>query len=81
MIININDVVRVRLTKHGLFLLESLHNGTDDIDEYAPPDIDEEGYTEFQLWELMATFGSYMYAGCHLPFETNILTTYTKEQE
>ena len=27
------------------------------------PDVDNEGYTEFQLWDFMSLYGEYMYCG------------------
>lgn len=45
----------------------------DAIDK-AEPKIDENGYTQMQMVEVMQVFGSYMYNGnTDLPFETDIL--------
>ena len=33
---------------------------------------DDEGYSEFQMWHLMSIFGSYLFNGCDIPFETTI---------
>ena len=37
---------------------------------------DEEGYTSFQLWDLMNIFGPYLTLGTDIPFETDIILTY-----
>jgi hypothetical protein len=75
---NINNTVKVRLTKFG----KELHKkewedfwGSGRLDEYpyTPPREDENGYVEFQMWRLMESFGNYMGMGCELPFETIIL--------
>ena len=40
---------------------------------YTPPKEDENGYVEFQMWNLMQDFGAYCGLGNELPFETVIL--------
>lgn len=60
---NINDYVRVKLTFIGWALL----NGKNRIVSE-----DTEGWSRWQLWDLMNTFGTSLYNGCDVPFETNI---------
>lgn len=62
---NINDMVRVKLTPHGEIALS--------MAEIHTFEVDEEGYTKFHLWELMQVFGQFMFHGNpNLPFETTI---------
>ena len=64
---NINDVVKVKLTKFGESAYLAHHK------QYNPeaelPTKDSQGYSEFQLWKLMSTFGSHMYNGGDISFE------------
>ena len=59
---NINDTVKVKLTEYGIKILrdkfEQQHKLFPTIFcEFAPPEQDENGYSEFQLWVLMRDFG------------------------
>lgn len=70
---NINHKVKVRLTDIG----RTIHRK--DFDQlgmkslnYAPPEEDSRGWSEWQLWELMRLFGPHLYNGCCVPFETEI---------
>jgi hypothetical protein len=71
---NINDDVKVRLTPYGL-KVHAAHWAPyhSESAPYCPPKIDSEGYSKFQLWDLMAIFGPSMYMGNHNSFDTNIL--------
>ena len=40
-----------------------------DSDQYIYPEVDEEGFTKFQLWELMSIYGPHLRMGCNVPFE------------
>lgn len=76
---NINYTVKIRLTKYGKELLmkqwKDFWRSVGKLDEnpYTPPEEDENGYVEFQMWDLMRDFGSYCGLGYELPFETVIL--------
>ena len=71
---NINNCVKVKLTNRGRDIL------TDQQEEYLSqygfnldfPFEDDEGWSEWQLWHLMSTFGDFMYNGCVEPFEMEI---------
>jgi len=74
--INLNEYVKVKLTDYG----EQIHYGNYIAKgvsfcmkhKYRPPLIDEQGYSKFQLWDLMNIFGSVMYLGNpNVPFEGN----------
>lgn len=59
--INLNDDVKVKLTKEGLAQWRCFLNGLG----IKPPTLttDSEGLVEFQLWELFNIFGSQTYNG------------------
>jgi hypothetical protein len=73
---NINNTVRVKLTTEGIKRLKENHNEVfKDYKGKYPfhlPEIDKDGYTEFQLWNLMSEFGQYIHMGGSLLFETEI---------
>ena len=69
--IKFNINVRVKLTSHGHHQW-ALHNAALGIKAHPLP-VDAEGYTEFQLWDLMHVFGSAIRMGGLLMFETEIL--------
>ena len=75
--ININDVVKVRLTEYGRKIHRGNHQkfwsmlGKCDV-KYFPPEEDENGWSEWQLWDLMNEFGKHVGLGSKLPFETEI---------
>ena len=67
-LINLNDVVKVKLTDYGKDVFRHQH---DDLNEYltrkgkksfglSEPVDDEEGYTEMQLWHFMQVFGEHI---------------------
>ena len=72
---NMNDQVKVKLTKAGLDELRKQH------EHYCPksipfnaPKVDENGYSQFQLHALMSQLGGLCTIGnSDLPFETDIL--------
>ena len=76
---NINSIVKVKLTDYGRKVLEIQHNeiwnslGRLHQFPYIPKAEDENGFVEFQLWELMAELGKECSFGGELPFETIIL--------
>ena len=74
---NINDKIKVKLTEHGRSILEK--DVTDtlgrlkgfNISDYSPYHTDDEGYTEFQLWDFMRIFGPHFWNGCPQILEHN----------
>lgn len=72
--LNANDYVRVRITDEGRRILRETHDRLfpHDTLEYREPH-EENGWSEFCIWELMAQFGNHMYNGKRgLPFETTM---------
>lgn len=75
---NINYMVKVRLTDYGKDIYYHQYDELNDkfnkqIIKPTLPKVDENGYTSFQLWNLMEIYGPYMRMASALPFETNIL--------
>ena len=64
--ININNYVKIKLTKLGETHLHSYY-GVEKIDK------DAEGYTRFVLWEVMQYFGDKICIGCPTYFEGDIV--------
>ena len=83
---NINDKVRVRLTDLGRATLAVLRaqaneqiakNWSLTLAQREPPRLplavlEDDGWSEWQLWDLMATFGEFCGMGRELLFETTI---------
>lgn len=69
---NINDSVYVKLTPKG-YAIHRDYWLPFTKDKYMPPSRDADGYSKFQLWDLMYVFGSHMHLGCKVPFETEIV--------
>jgi len=74
---NINDKVKVKLTDAGRDELraqyEDLQQICTSLRPYQEPVEDEQGYSEWQLWHLMSTFGELMCNGGDLYFDVVII--------
>ena len=75
---NINDYVMVKLTPRGRDLHRKAHHAlmaslprTPDW-AYSPPTEDAEGWSKWQAWDLMSSFGEHISLGGEPPFETGI---------
>ena len=65
---NLNDTVWVQLTKIGLAEHKKQYKDLyGNIFNYEPPRTDEDGWSKWQLWELMNTFGGAMKLGLESP--------------
>lgn len=79
---NINNDVRIKLTDEGIKIYKSMwqeiikrlpKEAKNRMKKFMEPEIDEEGYSRMQLWEVMNIYGKYMYNGnVNIPFETEI---------
>lgn len=74
---NINDAVRVKLTDFGRGIhkqqFDDLANRFPSVQySYTPPKEDKDGWSEWQGWVLMETFGEHIGLGGPNPFETTI---------
>lgn len=71
---NINDRVRVKLTERGREVLRINHQRRygSRATEFDTREVkeDADGWSEWQMWDLMHEFGGSMYNGCSVPFET-----------
>lgn len=74
---NINESVRVRLSNSGKLIHRRQHDELrtqyPSIGKYTPPKTDAQGYSRWQLWSLMQTFGPSISLGTEPPFETEII--------
>lgn len=81
--INLNQTVRVKLTDKGRRINEQIHhafvaalkerNSKITLPAYTPPVEDADGWSNWQLWDLMARFGWYIDLGsAEQPFEYTI---------
>lgn len=75
--IHLNDTVKVKLTPHGL---RHYREKQSSFNASLParikpfpidPPLDEEGFYQTQLWQLMNLFGSSLYMGGPMPFEAS----------
>ena len=66
---NTNDSVKVWLTDYGRDILRQKQDS-----RHSSERVDAQGYTKFQLWELMNIFGSHIYNGATRQcFDANIV--------
>jgi hypothetical protein len=74
---NINGYIRVKLTKHGKKIHRDRHDELNALYpkcklKYRKPTEDAEGWSEWQAWHLMQTFGPHIGMGLDQPFDTNV---------
>jgi hypothetical protein len=77
---NLNYKVRIKLNDRGREILREQHDELYKIfvergvkkPEYRPKTEDADGWSEWQLWDVMGTFGAYISLGSLPPFETEI---------
>lgn len=75
---NINEHVLVQLTDAGRKEHKRQHEELKEqvplLGEYTPPKEDEGGWSKWQCWSLMNTFGHMIYLGNNLnqPFNSNL---------
>jgi hypothetical protein len=82
---NINNEVKVKITDIGYDIWLAYENKfTQYLPTYPITTIEElkakadkDGYTEFQMWDMMSIFGSHMKMGFENPIETNIIINTT----
>ena len=64
--INVNDIIKVKLTEKGERILERM--GLEYLHEP-----DEDGWSSWQIWVLMETFGNHVGMSSQVPFETGMI--------
>ena len=78
--LNINHIVRVRLTNHGRAFHAMKHamfnmKSGQDLPYIAPKE-DSDGWSDWQMHDLMHTFGELLYVeNAELPFDMTIVAT------
>jgi hypothetical protein len=77
MLFNINEYVKIKLTPKGKEILKKQHDAFTTSWEIGLPsefkiNEDEDGWSEWQLWNLMQVFGEHLFNGAEVPFETTI---------
>lgn len=75
---NLNENVHVRLNNTGRNIYKN-HMQSLNSNLSTEPEVDENGYTKFQLWDLMHIFGKYISLGLPTPFDKNCI--YFKEMK
>ena len=77
MAFNVNDLVWIKLTGAGRDILAKRESEFNRL--YMPskggwfPKSDADGWSKWQLWQVMSEFGADCFNGCKVPFETTIL--------
>lgn len=81
--VNVNHLVKVKLNDIGIKELERQHRELESnypmIGGFKKPKVDSDGYTKFQLHDLMRKLGHLMQVGFKLPFSTDIVFEEYKE--
>ena len=75
--VNVNHYVKVKLNDIGIKELQRQHNELaiklPKLGKFEKPKTDIEGYSKFQLHDLMRKFGHMMKLGYEPPFDTSIV--------
>lgn len=73
---NLNEYIWVKLKESAIEELknqhEELRKDIHNLPEWTPPEVDEDGYSKFQGWCLMNTFGHMMRPTMEPPFDLNV---------
>lgn len=73
---NINDYVLVKLTPLGRVIHKANHielfENAKFRPDYTPPKEDADGWSKWQMHDLMSQFGHQLQLGFDIPFETTI---------
>lgn len=79
--LNMNCSVKVKLNDKGKDIYYHRHDKYFQSELLKPrfPKVDEDGYSEFQLWDLMKIYGEYMVMGLSTPFDD--LNIYIKDDD
>jgi len=74
---NMNHYIKVKITKIGLDELERQHNEYKKVyplafKEFIAPNVDEDGFSKWQMWSLMCQLGHLLGNGFSVPFMPEI---------
>lgn len=76
LLFNLNHDVRVKLTPVGREILRKQHDALmaayGDKYPFVEPATDADGWSRFQMWDLMNELGAACFMGCRTPFETTV---------
>ena len=74
---NINGYVKVKLNTVGLDEMKRQHKelkkNFPNLPEFKEPSVDEDGYSKFQLYDLMNSLGHLCTLGSEPPFDIEII--------
>tara|TARA_R110000744_G_scaffold147612_1_gene260561 strand:- start:2926 stop:3177 length:252 start_codon:yes stop_codon:yes gene_type:complete len=76
--LNLNETALVKLTPIGVKILEERHlellkSNPNYSTPFLLPNTNGDGYSKWQLWQLMSTFGEHIGMAKELPFETEVV--------
>ena len=76
--VNLNSIVKVKLTAEALSYMRSQHEENRIrkpwlFGEFVPPATDDEGFSKMTLWSLMSDLGQLCYCGGDVPFELKMV--------
>lgn len=85
--LNLNSMIKVKLTDYGKGIF---YHQYDELNKYlikcggSPigpriPDVDSEGYSQFQLWDFMYVYGKHMMMGA--PNVIDLLSIYINDED
>ena len=81
---NLNYYIKVKLTEKGKEIYRNRFD-EDDIKKlgigYCEPKVDENGYSEFQMWDFMRIFGKHFHILGDNPCGTNVLVQVKEDKE
>jgi hypothetical protein len=81
--VNVNHYVKVKLNDIGIKELERQHKQLEAeypmLGGFKKPNVDENGYSTFQLHDLMRKFGHMMRIGFDCPFDMDVIFEEYKE--
>ena len=63
---NLNDYIKVKLTEKGINILRKMYGSK------FPINIDDEGYTKFQMWDFARIFGEHLFMTADLVCQTSV---------
>tara|TARA_Y100000310_G_scaffold22673_1_gene21685 strand:+ start:550 stop:837 length:288 start_codon:yes stop_codon:yes gene_type:complete len=86
---NINNWVKVKLNDKGYQILVDKEKELEALVpswkaesvEHFKAKADKDGYSKYQMWDFMRTFGDKIPMGCPLPFDVNIIIDCDNKEE
>lgn len=74
--LNINDIIKVKLTDRGKDIYYHLYDNFNkqcgfEVIKPSWPMVDDDGFTKFKLWYFMYIYGPHLHDGCQCIIEHN----------